>query len=75
MPKGREINPGKTSTEDILKHIFKAFGSTPLEKLDSVALQKWLDDLATRRADSIVKHCRYTLKAILKLAVWEDYLH
>lgn len=36
--------------------------------MDSVALQKWLDDLA------IVKHCRYTLKAILKLAVWEDYL-
>lgn len=30
MPKGREINPGKTSTEDILKHTFKAFGSTPL---------------------------------------------
>lgn len=72
--KGREVCTARTSAEEILSYIFKAFGSTQLERLDSVALQTWLNDLATKRADSIVKHCRYTLKAILKLAVWEDYL-
>ena len=71
---GNEVCSARTSAEDILKHIFKTFGSTPLERLDSVALQTWLNDLATKRADSIVKHCRYTLKAILKRAVWEEYL-
>ena len=72
--KGRTVNPAKDNANESLAHIFKTFGSTPLEELDSVALQKWLNEIAKKHSDSVVKHCRYFLKAILKFAVWEDYL-
>ena len=72
--KGREVNPGKEGAEQTLAHIFKKFGSTPLERIDSSALQRWLNEFAQSHADSVVKHCRYYLKAILEWAVWEDFL-
>jgi len=72
--KGRTVNPSKTSAEHTLSHIFRAFGTTSLERLDSVALQRWLNGLAGTHSESLVKHCRYYLKSILEWAVWEDYL-
>ncbi len=72
--KGREVNPGKSSAEETLRHIFKAFGTIQLGRLDSAAMQRWLNGMAAETSDSVTKHCRYYLKAILKFAVWEDYL-
>lgn len=71
---GIESCSAKTSTEYILKLIFQKFGNTPLEKLDPAALQTWLNHLAETRSDSLVKHCRYYLKSVLKRAVWEQVL-
>jgi integrase len=72
--KGIESCSAKTSTEYILKLIFQAFGNNPLDKLDPAALQTWLNHLAETRSDSLVKHCRYYLKSVLKRAVWEQVL-
>jgi integrase len=72
--KGREVNAGKAAAEHILKHIFGAFGKAPLERLDKIALQSWLNDLAQTHSDSVVKHCRIYLKSILEEAVEQDYL-
>jgi integrase len=72
--KGREVNAGKQNAEQILHHIFKVFGNTPLEQLDKIALQIWLNDLAKTYSDSLVKHCRTYLKSILEEAVDQDYL-
>jgi integrase len=57
-----------------LGHIFTAFGTVPLEKLDKIALQSWLNKLATTHADSLVRHSRIYLKSILEEAVEQDYL-
>jgi integrase len=64
----------KSAAKHVLSHVMGAFGAAPLEKLDAVALQRWLNKLATTHSDSLVKHCRYYLKSILEWAVWEDYL-
>jgi integrase len=72
--KGRTVNPGRTAAVYTLGYIYKAFGNVPLERLDAVAMQVWINDLAKNRSASLVKHSRYYLKAILEWAVWEDIL-
>jgi integrase len=64
----------KASAEHVLDHVLRAFGKAPLERLDKIALQKWLNDLAKTHSDSLVKHCRTYLKSILDEAVEQDYL-
>jgi integrase len=64
----------KASAEHVLDHVLRAFGKAPLERLDKVALQKWLNDLAQTHSDSVVKHCRIYLKSILDEAVEQDYI-
>ena len=64
----------KASAEHVLGHVLRAFGKAPLERLDKIALQKWLNDLAKTHSDSLVKHCRTYLKSILDEAVEQDYL-
>ncbi len=72
--KGRVVNPGKHNAEFTMKYIFEKFGRTPLEKLDKVMLQSWLNDFAKTNCESAVKHCRTYLKSILDEAVEQDYL-
>jgi integrase len=71
---GREVNPARDSANETLAHIFRAFGHTPLEHLDKVALQSWLNKFAKTAGESVVKHCRFYLKSILEEAVDQDYL-
>src|SRR6266568_9418871 len=64
----------KAAAEHILTHIFTKFGNMPLERLDKIVLQSWLNGLAKTHSDSLVKHCRFYLKSILEEAVDQDYL-
>jgi integrase len=64
----------KASTEYTLGHIYAKFGSTPLEKLDKVEMQTWLNGMAKKYAKSVVLHSRFYLKSILAEAVEQDYI-
>jgi integrase len=72
--KGREVNASKAAAEHTLAHILKVFGNAPLERLDKIDLQNWLNGLASTHSDSLVKHCRIYLKSILEEAVEQDYI-
>jgi len=62
------------SAEYILGLILKTFDIFPLEKLNRVPLQIWINMLAETHSDSVVKHARIYLKSILEEAVDLDYL-
>jgi integrase len=62
------------TNKELLKVIMDRFGSTALEELDSVEMQKWLNDLAKKRSGSVVKHCRIFLRSILQEAEHADFL-
>ncbi len=64
----------KASAEHVLHHVLGTFGNAPLERLDKIALQNWLNGLASTHSDSLVKHCRIYLKSILEEAVEQDYI-
>jgi len=54
--------------------ITKRFGQSPLDALDAVALQQWIDELAKSRSKGLTHHIRIFLKSILAEAVEQDYL-
>jgi hypothetical protein len=58
----------------LLGHINKRFGDTPLEALDAVAMQVWLNGLAKTHSGSLVKHIRILLRSICAEAVEHDYI-
>jgi integrase len=58
----------------VLGHIIAKLGNVPLEKADSVDLQRWLNGLAKTHSGSLVKHCRTFLKSIFSEAVEQDYV-
>ena len=60
--------------QDRLEHIYKRFGDTPIEELDAVELQLWLDALAKERSGWTVKLVRTYLRSICSEAVEQDYL-
>lgn len=64
----------KQTNEELLAIIKARFGTTPLERLDKVALQGWLNELAASRSRSCVLHIRTFLKAICSEAVKQDFL-
>lgn len=67
--------PGtKETAEYELGLIYGAFGGVAIEDLDKVALQTWLNRLAGKKSDTVVKHCKIKLKSILEEAVEQDYL-
>jgi hypothetical protein len=64
----------RASAEHVLGHVLGTFGKVPLERLDTIAIQIWLNGLAETHSDSVVKHCRIYIKSILEEAVDPDYL-
>jgi integrase len=58
----------------VLSHIKKQFGAVPLEDIDSVALQLYLNRLAKTHSGSLVRHVRIFLKSIFAEAVEQDFL-
>ncbi len=69
------LRPGsKKSLIFRLAHIYKKFGSVPLERIDKIALQNWLNELAQKYSKGMVTHTRFYLKSILEEAVEQSYL-
>jgi integrase len=64
----------KTTNEQQLQVIYKRFGTTPVEDMDAVHMQAWLDTLARERSGSVVKHCRIFLLSICREAMEQDYI-
>jgi len=64
----------RSTALQILDHIFAKFGNTSLDKIEKIALQNWLNDLAKKYSRSLVLHSRFYLKSILEEAVEQDYL-
>jgi integrase len=64
----------KASTMHTLSHIFARFGSVPLDRLDKVELQTWLNKLAEKHSKSLVLHAKFYLKSILAEAQDQAYL-
>ncbi len=58
----------------VLSHIKKQIGVVPLEDIDSVALQLYLNRLAKTHSGSLVRHVRIFLKSIFAEAVEQDFL-
>jgi len=69
MRRGRWRPATKKTTEFEIGHYLVAhFGEIPLRDLDPFQLQMWLNNLATKYADSVVRHAYVNMKAVLKMA-------
>lgn len=64
----------KAVNAELLKFVIDRFGSTPIEQMDRVAMQVWLNQLATKKSDSLVRHCHDFLRSILTEATEDEYL-
>jgi len=63
----------KAVNGELLKFVIDRFGTTPLEDVDGVAMQRWLADLAKHKSGSLVRHCYIFLRSILGEATEQDY--
>ncbi|MBZ5686682.1 MAG: site-specific integrase [Acidobacteriia bacterium] len=63
----------KAVNGELLKFVIDRFGTTPIEDMDRVAMQRWLADLAKRKSASLVRHCYIFLRSILTEATEQDY--
>lgn len=69
MRRGRWRPATKKSTEfEINRYLVDRFGDTPLREIDEFQLQIWLNTLAEKYADTVVRHAFVNLRAILKMA-------
>jgi len=64
----------KQTNEELLKILLARFGSTPIESVDSVQLQGWLNSMANVRSGSAVKHLRIFVRSIMQEALEQDYV-
>jgi integrase len=58
----------------LLKLITEKFGALPLEALDAVQLQIWVDELAKTRSKGLTHHVRIFLRSIFSEACESDYI-
>ncbi len=63
----------KAVNKEHLKYIVDRFGKTPIEDMDSVAMQSWLSELAKTKSGSLVRHCFIFLRSIMGEATEQDY--
>ena len=73
MHEGSWRDSTKAVNAELLKFVVERFGTTPIEDMDSVAMQRWLADLAKRKSGSLVRHCYSFLRSILGEATEQDY--
>lgn len=67
--RGRWRVATKKSTEfEIRRYLVGKFGQVPLRELDPFQLQMWLNKLAEKFSETVVRHAYVNLRAILKMA-------
>jgi integrase len=65
----------KTNLYHIKHYLFAHFGDVPLKRLDTFAIQVWLNSLADKGYSySIVRHCFTNLRAITHMAKKQKFL-
>jgi len=74
MREGTWRESTKQTNEELLKMIYARFGALPIEDVDGVELQSWLNKLAKERSGSVVKHLRIFLRSVMLEATEEDYV-
>jgi integrase len=62
------------TNKELLNVLTARFGSTPIEDVDLVQLQGWLNTIAKSRSASAVKHLRIFLRSIMQAASEQDYI-
>jgi hypothetical protein len=55
-------------------HVIDRWGSTPIGKIDHLAVQAWVTELGTRLAPATVAECHRLLSATLRAAVRDRYI-
>jgi integrase len=55
-------------------HVIDRWGSTPLGKIDHLAVQAWVTELGTRLAPATVAECHRLLSSTLRAAVRDRYI-
>jgi integrase len=73
MREGRWRASTKRTNEELIGRITSRFGKTPLDAMDAVEMQQWIDDLAKKKSGSVVKHCLLFLRSIMKEAADQDF--
>lgn len=64
----------KSSALHTLSHIYAKFGSVPLDQMDKVEMQTWLNSMAATHSKSLVLHSKNYIKSILAEAQEQGYL-
>lgn len=64
----------KTNQYHLEHYLIAKFGDVPLRELDDLAMQGWLNGLAEKYSEAIVKHCYTNIRAITKMAKKRRYL-
>jgi len=64
----------RTTNLYLLGLIKEKFGTVPLEDVEDVLLQGWVDELAKTRSRDLCLHIRIYLMSIFEKAVYDDYL-
>ncbi len=57
-----------TNSYEIRHYIVEHFGRIPLGKLGTFEIQVWLNELATRYSQSVVRHCYVNIRSITHMA-------
>ena len=74
MREGTWRDSTKAVNRELLKFVVDRFGTTALEDMDTVEMQVWLNDLASKKSGSLVRHCRNFLQSILREATEREFL-
>jgi hypothetical protein len=64
----------KTNTYQLEHYLIAKFGDLPLRKLDSFQIQIWLNGLAERYSESVVRSCFSNIRAITAMARKQKFL-
>ena len=63
-----------SSESEIRLYVVSKFGERPLEQITKFDIQLWLNDLALKFSDSIVRHCLSHIKSIFSEAVDQGFI-
>ena len=58
----------KINTFEIKHYLVEHFGRIPLNQLGAFEIQVWLNKLATKYSQSVVRHCYINIRSILQMA-------
>jgi integrase len=64
----------KINIYEIRHYLVEHFGRIPLEKLGTFEIQVWLNNLATKYSQSVVRHCYSNIRSITQMAKKMDFL-